>query len=204
MTKSQNSLNTCLEFFWSVKSLRLLSVTTSLLIWHLTRNEDSRLAFKTTEWGDKTTKNSLLSITRTIRQVSGSISRTLNTIKVHLLKVEENIMPAAEWYTVQVTRHQGNLHARQPVVPLQAVDWRIEKTTKGKLAEVGTEERLFWLVSVVKSGVIAPAPSISFNRGAPQAHEARERSPKPKRSIHPRNFGNHVTARPHHRHTNVK
>ena len=113
-------------------------------------------------------------------------------------------MPAAEWYTVQVTRHQGNLHARQPVVPLQAVDWRIEKTTKGKLAEVGTEERLFWLVSIVKSGVIALAPTISFNRGAPRAHEARERSPKPKRSIHPRNFGNHVTARPHHRHTNVK
>ena len=52
-------------------------------------------------------------------------------------------MPAAEWYTVQVTRHQGNLHARQPVVPLQAVDCKIDKTTKGKLAEVGTEERLF-------------------------------------------------------------
>ena len=84
-------------------------------------------------------------------------------------------MPAAEWYTAQVTRHQGNLHARQPVVPLQAVDCKIDKTTKGKLAEVGTEERLFWLVSVVKSGVIALAPTISFNRGAPRAHEARAR-----------------------------
>ena len=156
--------------------------------------------------GDKTTKNSLLSFNT---ENTSSLWLDFKNVEdhktgVHPLKVEEDIMPAAEWYTVQVTRHQGNLHARQPVVPLQAVDWRIEKTTKGKLAEVGTEERLFWLVSIVKSGVIALAPTISFNRGAPRAHEARERSPKPKRSIHPRNFGNHVTARPHHRHTNVK
>lgn len=126
-------------FFWSVKSLQFF-MTTSLLIWYLTRNEDSRLALD--NWEDKTTKNRVLSLnkkTRTIRQVSGSISTTLKNIKVHLLKVEENIKPAAEWYTVQVTGHQVKClqlqwYARLPVVPLQSVEWRFDKTTKSKLA----------------------------------------------------------------------
>ena len=40
---------------------------------------------------------------------------------------------------------------------------------------MGTGERLFLLVSVVKSGVIELSPTISINSKAPRAHEARER-----------------------------
>ena len=110
-------------------------MTISLLIWHLTRNEDSLLALDNCMRRQDNKEQYSAVEDESIRQVSGSISRTLKNIKVHLLKVEENFKPAAEWYAVQVPR--------QPVVPLQSVDWKIDKTTKNKLAEMGTGERLF-------------------------------------------------------------